>query len=462
MPSVTRPPGPRPWNPLSIMVALGKDFCGYLHGLRKEYGDLVYFKVGGRHMYSVCDAEMTRQVLVVQHRNFTKSRGLELVGKVLLGQGLLTSEGEVHRRQRKMMQPAFHGQAITGYGQIMVDYTREMCARWQDGEVYDMADEMMHVTMNIVGKCLFDADVRTEAADIGHALDDAMQLFGHVANPLAPLMLKLPLPQTKRMMSARGRINKTIDRIIEVRKADPVKHDDLLQMLLDAVDEEDGSKMSMQQVRDEVVTLFLAGHETTANALTWTLYLLAEHPGVRERMHAEVDAVLGDRPAAVGDMRGLVYTRQVFAESMRLFPPAHTFGRKNIEPFELGGYTIPAGSTLVFSPYAIHRHERYWPEPDRFDPDRWAPGATPADRPKHAYIPFGGGPRTCIGEPFAWMEGVLILASIAQQWQADLEPGHVVDQEPLITLRPRYGMRMTVTARGARPSTQSDALHAAT
>ena len=447
MASLKRPPGPRPLNPLTNILAFGKDFCGFLHGLRQQYGDLVYFKVGGRHMYFVCDAELTRQVLVLQHRNFTKSRGLELVGKVLLGQGLLTSEGEVHRRQRKMMQPAFHGQAITGYGQVMVDYTQEMCRGWEPGSVYDMASEMMHVTMNVVGKCLFDADVRKEAAEIGHALDDAMNLFAHLANPLAPLMLKLPLPQTRKMMSARGRIDKTINRIIEERMADPERHEDLLQMLLDAVDEEDGTKMSMQQVRDEVVTLFLAGHETTANALTWTLYLLSQHAEVRERFHAEVDSVLGGRPATAADMRSLPYTRQVFAESMRLYPPAHAFGRKNLEPFELGGYTVPAESTILFSPFAMHRHERYWPEPERFDPDRWASGEQVDDRPKHCYIPFGGGPRTCIGEPFAWMEGVLILASIAQQWQLDLEPGHVVETQPLITLRPRYGMRMVVTPR---------------
>jgi len=447
MASVKRPPGPRPLNPFKNITAFGKDFCGYMHQLRLEYGDVVYFRVGGRRMYLVSDPELARQVLVVQHRNFTKSRGLELVGKVLLGQGLLTSEGEVHRRQRKMMQPAFHGQAITGYGQVMVDYTTEMCAGWQAGEVYDMADEMMHVTMNVVGKCLFDADVRTEAVEIGRALDDAMKLFAHLANPLAPLMLKLPLPQTRTMMSARGRIDKTINRIIEERMADPESHADLLQMLLDAVDEEDGTKMSMQQVRDEVVTLFLAGHETTANALTWTLYLLSQHPEVRARFHAEVDSALGGRTPTAADMRALPYTRQVFAESMRLYPPAHSFGRKNIEAFELGGFTIPAKSTLIFCPYAMHRHERYWPDPERFDPERWAGGMESSDRPKHCYLPFGGGPRTCIGEPFAWMEGVLILSAIAQRWQLDLEPGHVVETLPQITLRPRFGMRMVVTPR---------------
>ncbi len=450
MSAVTRPPGPKARYPFAHAAAFRRDFASFLHETRQQYGDIAYFQIATRKMYLISDAEAVRDIFVTNHRNFTKSLGLQLAGQALLGEGLLTAEGDTHRRNRRMLQPAFHTQRIAAYGDVMQQHTERMCRRWQSGATYDIDEEMMRLTMSIVGKTLFDADVEVEAGEVGGAIDDMMGHFGLIGSPLAPLaplVLKfgLPIPGLTGLKKSRERIDATIYRMIEERKQSGEDRGDLLSMLLAAVDEEDGAGLSTVGVRDEAVTLFLAGHETTANALTWSYYLLSQHPGVRERMHEEVREVLGGEPITAARVRELPFTRQVFAEAMRLYPPAHVIGRINIEPFECLGYTIPAGSTIFISPYALHRHERYWPEPGRFDPDRFTPEAI-EQRPKHAYIPFGGGPRVCIGEPFAWMEGVIVLATIAQHYRLDLDPAQEIALRPLITLRPKHGMRMQTEA----------------
>ena len=386
-------------------------------------------------------------MLVTNHRNFHKGRGLERA-KLLLGDGLLTSEGEAHLRQRRLTQPAFHRQRVAAYGAVMAAYAAARRDRWRAGTVVDAHKEMMALTLAIVGKTLFDADVEDEAAEIGDALTTTFELFNFgFFLPFSERLSRLPLPGTLRFRKARARLDATIYRLIDERRRSGTDRGDLLSMLLMARDTEgDGGAMTDLQLRDEAMTIFLAGHETTANALTWTWYLLSQHPDVEARLHAEVDSALGGRLPAADDLGSLPYTRMVLAESMRLYPPAWILGRRALGPFEANGYSIPARSIVVASQYLMHRDGRWFPEPERFDPERFSPERQ-SERPKLAYFPFGAGPRVCIGEQFAWMEGMIALATIAQQWQLRLEPGHRVALQPIITLRPKFGMRMIVQPR---------------
>jgi cytochrome P450 len=326
----------------------------------------------------------------------------------------------------------------------MTDYAARTTARWHDGETLDISQEMMRLTLAIVGKTLFDADVEAEADEIGAALNAVMELFDFLLMPFSELLEKLPLPHVRRFQKAKERLDATIYRIIEERRRSNEDRGDLLSMLLSARDEEgDGGQMTDLQVRDEVMTIFLAGHETTANALSWTWYLLSQHAEVEGKLHEEIDAVLEGRTPTVEDVPRLRYTEMVLAEAMRLYPPAWAIGRLALQDHEVGGYTIPAKALVLLSPYVTHRDERYFPEPTRFDPERWTQQAREA-RPQFAYFPFGGGARRCIGEGFAWMEGILLIAALAQHWRMRLVPGHRVETLPVMTLRPKHGMRMTV------------------
>jgi cytochrome P450 len=369
---------------------------------------------------------------------------------MLLGEGLLTSEGEFHLRQRRLVQPAFHRQRIAAYAREMVSRAWITGDRWRDGQTVDMDHEMMALTLAIVARTLFDADVDAEADEIGGALTEVLRLFQTVFIPGMQLFDRLPLPHTRRFARARGRLDATIYRLIAERRGERARGEergDLLSMMLAAQDAEgDGGSMTDEQLRDEAMTLFLAGHETTSNALTWTWYLLSQHPTVEARLHDEVDRVLGNRRATADDLFALPYTRMVLSESMRLYPPAYAIGRRALEDYEVNGVLIPRGSLAVVSPLVTQRDARWFPEPERFDPDRWAPEAQAA-RPKFSYFPFGGGTRMCIGDQFAWTEGTLLLATLAQRWRAELAAGQRVAMKPMITLRPRYGMRMIVRKR---------------
>jgi Cytochrome P450 len=306
---------------------------------------------------------------------------------------------------------------------------------------------MMRLTLAIVAKTLFDADVDDEAAEIGEALTAAFHSFNFAILPFTELLEKLPLPHVRRFNAARDRLDQTIYRMIDERRKANDDRGDLLSMLLLATDTEgDGGGMNDLQLRDEALTIFLAGHETTANALTWTWYLLSQHPEVESRMHHEIDSALMGRDPTFEDLASLPYTRMVLAESMRLYPPAWAIGRRAIQPFDVRGYTVPARSVVLMSQYIVHRDPRFFPDPEHFDPERWTPEAQ-ASRPKFSYFPFGGGTRVCIGEQFAWMEGILLVATLAQKWKMRLEPGHPVDILPLITLRPKNGMRMKLIRR---------------
>ncbi len=422
-------------NPLAMMVAMQRD-----------HGDIAHWRIGPQDIYLFSHPDLIRDVLVTNQKNFHKSRGLERA-KRLLGNGLLTSEGEFHLRQRRLAQPAFHRQRIATYAGTMIDYAERTGARWQDGETVDMHNEMMRLTLGIVARTLFDADVDNEAAEIGAALTQAFESFNLAMLPFTELLEKLPLPAVRRFNAARDTLDRTIYRMIEERRRSGEDRGDLLSMLLLATDTEgDGGGMSDLQLRDEALTIFLAGHETTANALTWTWYLVSQNPDVEAKLHAEVDAVLGDRAPCFEDLLLLPYTRMVFAESMRLYPPAWAIGRRALEPFDVRGYRIPKRAVVLMSQYIVHRLPEYFPDPERFDPERWTPEAQ-ASRPKFSYFPFGGGTRVCIGEQFAWMEGVLLIAALSRKWRMNLVPGHPVEVQPLITLRPKHGMSMTVHKR---------------
>jgi cytochrome P450 len=438
------PPGPKGLPILGNLLAFRRDPIAFLMAAR-EYGDLVHFKIGAQDSFLLSHPDLIKDVLVTHHRNFVKGRGLTWA-KRLLGQGLLTSEGEFHRRQRRLAQPAFHRQRIASYGTAMTDHAVRMRDQWKEGETLDIHEEMMHLTLEIVAKTLFGADVESETDEIAQALTESVGFFNRFLLPFADLMADLPFPSTLRFKKAKARLEKTIYRMIGERRAGGKDEGDLLSMLLLAQDEEGSGSMTDQQLRDEAMTIFLAGHETTANALTWSWMLLSQHPDVEAKMHAEIDQVLGGRVPEMGDLPTLSYTEKVLAESMRLYPPAWLLGYRAINDYQVGAYRLPAGSVILMSQYVMHHDPRYFPDPFRFDPERWTPEAK-LQRPKFSYFPFGGGTRVCIGEPFAWMEGVLLIATLAQRWQLQRVPGDPIVLQPLITLRPKHGMRMVLKRR---------------
>jgi cytochrome P450 len=401
--------------------------------------------MGGENVFLVSDPQLIKDILVTHNRNFTKSRGLERT-KRLLGNGLLTSEGAFHLRQRRLMQPAFHRERIAAYGRTMVEHGARLRDGWTDGTTLDIAGEMMRVTLSIAGKTLFDVDVEAQAVEVGQALTDTMESFWTMMLPFADVLERLPIPTLRRARIARAKLDALVYGMIAERRKSGRDHGDLLSMLLKAQDEDDGSIMTDRQVRDEAMTIFLAGHETTANALTWTWYLLSQNAGAEQRLHAEIARVLGDRLPTIADLPALTFTEQVATESMRLYPPAWIIGRRAIDEYRLGEYVAPARSILVMSQWVVQRDARFFADPERFAPDRWTPEFK-ASLPKFAYFPFGGGPRQCIGESFAWMELVLLIATIAQRWRLSLVPGHPVELQPVVTLRTKHGMRMTVSRR---------------
>jgi cytochrome P450 len=444
--STTFPPGPKKQVIGGSLLAFRKDMVGFLERAARDHGDVAYFMLGPQPVYLLSHPDDIKDVFITHNRSFVKGRGLQRA-KRLLGEGLLTSEGEFHTRQRRLAQPAFHRQRIASYAATMVECAAVARDRWHDGATLDISAEMMRLTLAVVGKTLFGADVESEADDIGRALSEVMALFEIATLPFAELLEKLPLPATRRFNRARARLDRTVLRLIAERRASGQDTGDLLSMLLLAQDEEgDGGGMTDEQLRDECMTLLLAGHETTSNALTWTWYLLSQHPEVEAKLHDEIDSALGGRVPTFEDLRRLPYTERVLAESMRLYSPAWVVGRRAIVDVPIAGYVVPANSIVLVSQYVVHRDPRWFEDPLRFDPDRWTPEAKAA-LPRFAYFPFGGGARQCIGEQFAWTEGILLLATLAQMWRARLVAGHPVALQPLITLRPKHGMRMTLSRR---------------
>ncbi|MGI4855072.1 MAG: cytochrome P450 [Janthinobacterium lividum] len=419
--------------------------------IAKNLGKIAHYKLFGIHVVFLNDPEYVREVLINQGGSFVRERTIQRL-KILLGEGLLTSDDPTHKRTRRIAAPAFHRQRINAYAGEMVRITGNAREQWKDGEVVDMNASMMNLSLEIVARTLFATEVDDDVREINEQSNQIMGIYNFlIAFPNAEFFMNWPIPGLMKFRRARGKLDRVVNRIIAERKADGEDRQDLLSMLLLARDE-DGSALSDVQLRDEVLTIFLAGYETTANALSWTWYLLATNPEIQERMSEEIARVLGDRPATLEDFPQLKYTTMVFAEGMRLYPPAWAMGRMSTKPVEMGGYRLPPGTHWFLSQYIIQRDERFFPDPLRFDPMRHTEEEK-AKRDKFAYFPFGGGQRQCIGENFAWLEGVLLIATLSQRWRMEWIPGQPVDVEEKITLRPRYPMRMRLHARpGVTPA----------
>jgi len=454
--------GPRQRFPGEFTITAAREPLTFLTRAARRYGDVVEFSLGGGRAVLLAHPDDIRDVLVTNGRLFHKGRGLQRA-RLLLGEGLLTSEGEFHLRQRRLASPAFHRARVESYAQTMAEYARRRAAQWRDGETLDISREMAAYTLAVVGKTLFDADIEGEAHEIGDALTASIAAFNFMTLPMGELLMRLPFPAVRRFERARDRLDATIYRMIAERRASGEDRGDLLSMLLLAHDTEgDGSGMSDVQLRDEAMTLLLAGHETTANALAWTWFLLSRNTEAEATLHAEVDALQGAVPTAA-DLARLPYTRAVIAESMRVYPPAWVIGRTALADYPVRDHVIRKGSLVLVSQWVTHRDPRWWDEADAFRPERWLeptggqeagrsggrdPGRAGGQRGgRFAYYPFGAGTRVCIGEQFAWMEATLALATFAQRWRLRLVPGREVTPQAIITLRVRHGLPMTVHAR---------------
>ncbi|HZU27109.1 MAG TPA: cytochrome P450 [Bryobacteraceae bacterium] len=451
------PPGPRGLPLVGVVPLFRRDPAGFLQGLAREYGAVVHFLLMRRHAFLFTHPDHVREILVNQQANFTKSRILQR-SKLLLGEGLLTSEGEAHLRQRRMAQPAFYRERLQSYSEIMSSYALRTRERWQPGTTLDMQSEMMRLTLSIVARALFGADAEGDAADVGRAMTEVIELFRFMMLPFSEHLDRYPLPHRRRFDRAKAVLDRAVYRIIAERRGalagrgrpahawtPAPQGTDLLGTLL-AMRDDDGSGMTDQQLRDEIMTLFIAGHETTAIALTWTWYLLSRNPECERRLHEEIDSVLRGRTPCFDDLPNLRYTDMVISESLRLYPPAWSVTRMAKDDCEIGGVHVPSGSVCIACQWVTHRDERFFPDPERFDPERWLPEARES-RPRFSYFPFGGGARVCIGERFAWMEMMLAIAAIAQRWRLRQDDARTIDVMPMLTLRPKETVSMITEKR---------------
>lgn len=417
--------------------------------LQRECGDIGVFRMGPVKIVMVGSAELAHEVLVEKDDHFVKSPGLRRFARPLLGNGLLVADREEHKKQRKLMAGAFQHKRIAAYAEVMTDYTERQISTWSEGQELDIHDQMMRLTMAIVGKTLFDADVdRDDATEVGEALEIAMRYTMDSLGSVVNFPISWPTPKNRRLRAAIGSLDALIYRIIEERRASGADQGDVLSMLLLARDEE-GHSMPDRAVRDEAMTLFLAGHETTANALAFAWYLLAQNPEKAALMYRELDEVLGDRAPRIEDLPRLPYTLQVFKESMRLFPPAYLVGRQAIRDVDIGDYHLAKGTIIMTNIRELHLRPDVFPEPHRFLPERFHADAE-KKLPRGAFMPFGAGSRICIGNHFALMEGQLVLAAIARRFTLEPAGDDTLELEPLITLRPKSGIPMRVRARRAR------------
>ena len=466
-------PGPTSWLPGANFLKFRRDPLKFFVETQRTYGDIARFTFGPQQVFLISHPDWIEDILVTSAKKFRKGVALQRA-KRLLGEGLLTAEGQAHLKQRRTIQPLFHRQQVQRFAEAMIRHA----VRWRDSispdTTIDVTDEMAGLTLAIVGETLFSSNVQADADEVREALTAAVQSFGIAFLPGLEYFEKLPLPMFVRVRKARERLDRVIHRVISERRSgaseDAPLHSDLVSMLLAARDPENPSApgMSDQQIRDEAMTIFLAGHETTANAMAWTWHLLGTHPEVERKLHEELDRVLDEskgsslqgsspRVPTVEDVPKLEYARAVIAESMRLHPPVWTMGRRAFEAHTIGGHAIEPGSLVIMSQWIVHHDPRWWKNPDEFKPERWLndgsrevaagnreTGAGTRARPKYAYFPFGGGSRVCIGEAFAWTEAILLLATIAQRWK--FVAGEPPTLEPRITLRPK-GLRMRVVPR---------------
>jgi len=428
-----------------------RNHLDFLHRVARECGDFAELKIGPQRVFLINDPRLIKEMLVTHHKDFKRGPGHQAMKRVVLGNGLLTSDGEFHRRQRRLAQPAFHKQRIAGYGETMTGHTARSVARWRDGSEIDLAKEMMDLSLSILTKTLIDADIGGEAKDIGADVHTVLLgSFGLLDSPWGFLAGRfgLPIPRSRKLRAAQKRLDHIIYQIINERRHTGEDRGDFISMLLMAQDQEaNNAQMTDLQVRDEAMTILVAGQETIALAMTWTWYLLAKHADIRAKLLQEVDQVLAGRIPTVDDLPRLELARRILTESMRLYPPVWAVGRVALHDLTLGGHRVPKGSLVMVSPFVTQHDPRFFPNPERFDPDRWLETGKPEQQQKLAYFPFLTGPNRCIGEQYAWMEGVLAIATIAREWTLELGPGQLVEPQPMITLRPRYGMRMITRKR---------------
>src|SRR6266478_3377020 len=437
------PPGP-PSNLIrSLFGALQQNPLDYFTAMAQKYGDVSGMRIGKFRSLFINHPDLIEDVLVNNARKYHKGRILR-ANKYLFGEGLLTSEGDFWLRQRRLAQPAFHRVRIASYAATMVEYTERLLDQWKNGEQRDAHQEMMRLTLQIVGKTLFDADVERDAQEVGKSLELLLEIGANFRRTIF-VPHWLPTPANLRVKREVAQIERIIYRIIGERRASGRDAGDLLSMLLAAQDE-DGSRMADKQLRDETITLFLAGHETTASTLSWTWWLLAQNPRVEAKLHAELDAVLGERAPTLDDLSKLVYAGHVITESLRLYPAAWGLARLAVEDHEIAGYPVTKGMGVTMAQWVVHRDPRWYDAPEEFRPERWENDLLKR-LPRFAYFPFGGGPRQCIGNTFALMEATLILATIAQTFRLRLVANHPVVPLASITLRPRHGVRVTFEAR---------------
>lgn len=448
--------GPKGHFLLGSIKPFAQDLLNFMTDNRKEHGDFVHFKLGPIDSYLVSRPHLIRQILVTDQNKFIKNRSFWKHFKGVFGLGLLTNEGDSWRTHRKLSAPAFQPKRIANYADFMVQYTQDMMAKWQEGQDIELHDEMMEVTAKIVAKALFDADL----GDDNEALLEAM----HTLEELIPVRMArpfswqdwLPIRSNFRYWNALKQLNGVIGNFISHHREQEeqgYEGNSLLSVLMKA-EYDDGSRMSNKQLRDEVITLFLAGHDTTAITLSWALYLLSLHPDIREKLEEELDTVLAGREPSWDDLKTLPYTRSVIKETLRLYPAAHLIGREPIEDIDLDGITIKKGSTVLVSPWLMGREEQYFESPLEFKPERWTPEFE-KDLPKGVYFPFSSGPRVCIGEGFSMMEAIILLASITQSFRLDYHSSEPVTPFPSITLTPGGGMKMKVSARTSQLTSDS-------
>jgi len=445
---------PRPYesvpSPGEIPIAgsAHRRFSGpleFFQELKDQFGDVARFKIFKERFIVFNHPELINEVLVTKQHLFRKGRALE-GARDFLGNSLLVSEGGEHTRQRRLIQPAFHHGRIAGYARVMAEKAQQWTNTRHAGEEMDLSVEMNRLTLAVVGETLFGSEVEAEAHDIAESLTVVIENFNRMLLPFWRLLRRLPTKRNFKLINAQKQLGATMSRLISQRRAEGRDHGDLLSMLLAARDAENPQKhLTDTEVRDQALTLFLAGHETTANALAWTWHLLAQHEESRVKMRAEIDSVLGpERLPGLDETARLPYTTAVLSESMRLFPPVWVVGRRALEDVTIGDYEVPRRTIVIMSQYIMHRDERFWPNAGAFRPERWLDEKVQAIRPRFAYFPFGGGARICIGDAFAWAEGVILLAVMARRWRFEAVPGHKVSVNPTVTLRPRHGLKMIV------------------
>ena len=424
------------------LSAFASDRLAFLTAAARERGPVARMRLGLLRVVSLSDPDLIEEILVRRNKEFGKHY-LPSVGGALLGNGLFTSAGDFWKRQRRLAQPAFHKHRLATYGQVMATYAAEEAATWADGEIRDLADDMMRLTLRIVGRTLFGADVAADASGLGRDMEVVRRCFVAKLNALQPMPEALPTPTNRRLRSAVRDMDRLLLRVVAERRAGGQDEGDLLSMLLEAQDDS-GAGMTDRQLRDEVMTLFVGGHETTAIALTWTWRLLGSHPDVLRQVQEEIDTELGGRLPTTADLPRLVVVERVLRESMRLYPPVYAFDRKALSDTEIGGVPIRRGTVVLISPWVVHRRAELFADPEEFRPERWL---DPALRRSSSYLPFGGGPRVCIGNGFAWMEMTLVMATMLAQVSCEPPDDRAVAIEPSITLRPRNGLPMRVRRR---------------